>query len=302
MESRDSPAPQRSQSQRKKKPPQKVGFDLGAWLLFFGVTAAMIYGWQNRAEGHLTAEKGTGYWLGVAGGVTMLLLLLYPLRKKYRSWRILGSVPSWFRIHMVLGVIGPALIMYHCNFRLGSTNSNLALFSMLIVAASGVIGRYLYRKIHLGLYGEKLKIREMAAEALAVGDEIGRYVASSTEALNEIKAYEQRALAHPETLRGALWGLMVVSLRSGRSRRRLIRTTTAAIKTDARELRWTAATRRARLAGARSRINQYFRLVKKAANLAFYERLFALWHVLHLPLFFVLILTTVVHIVAVHLY
>jgi hypothetical protein len=282
--------------------PRSVGFDAGAWIMTISVTAAMVYGWQNRAEGHLTAEKGVGYWLGIVGGSLMLLLLLYPLRKKYRSWRILGSVPAWFRLHMILGVIGPALIMYHCNFKLGSTNSNLALYSMLIVAGSGIIGRYLYKKIHLGLYGEKLKIREMIGNAQSLMDEVSHYVVSAPGVLDEMKIYEQKALKHPESLFGSLWGLISTITRSGSSRRRLIRVTSNAIKADAKAQSWSASVRRARLAGSRGRLNQYFALVNKAAKLAFYERLFALWHILHLPLFFVLILTTIVHIVAVHLY
>jgi hypothetical protein len=203
---------------------------------------------------------------------------------------------------MVLGIVGPALIMYHCSFKLGSTNSNLALYSMLIVAGSGVIGRYLYKKIHLGLYGEKLKIREMVGGAQSLMDEISHYVVNVPGVLDEMKVYEQRALKHPETLFGSLWGLIAIGMRSGSSRRRLIRVTSKAIKADAKAQNWSASLRRSRLAGARGRLNQYFVLVNKATKLAFYERLFALWHVLHLPLFFVLILTTIVHIVAVHLY
>jgi hypothetical protein len=42
--------------------------------------------------------------------------------------------------------------------------------------------------------------------------------------------------------------------------------------------------------------------VRKAAAFAFYERLFRLWHVLHLPLFFILIMAAVIHIVAAHLF
>jgi hypothetical protein len=42
--------------------------------------------------------------------------------------------------------------------------------------------------------------------------------------------------------------------------------------------------------------------LQKAAALAFYSRLFALWHMMHLPLFFLLIVTALTHIVAVHLY
>ena len=33
-----------------------------------------------------------------------------------------------------------------------------------------------------------------------------------------------------------------------------------------------------------------------------YERLFSLWHVLHLPLFFMLVISGLVHVIAVHVY
>ena len=49
-------------------------------------------------------------------------------------------------------------------------------------------------------------------------------------------------------------------------------------------------------------IDLHFDAVRKAASLAVYERLFALWHLLHLPLFVMLVGAVVVHILAVHLY
>jgi len=45
-----------------------------------------------------------------------------------------------------------------------------------------------------------------------------------------------------------------------------------------------------------------FDAVRRVAELATYERLFSLWHLLHLPLFFMLLVAGVVHIVAVHVY
>jgi hypothetical protein len=42
--------------------------------------------------------------------------------------------------------------------------------------------------------------------------------------------------------------------------------------------------------------------VRNTATLGVYERLFALWHVLHVPLFILLVITAIIHVVAVHLY
>ena len=40
----------------------------------------------------------------------------------------------------------------------------------------------------------------------------------------------------------------------------------------------------------------------KASQLGFWERMFSAWHVLHVPLFFLLLVSGVIHVVAVHLY
>ena len=44
------------------------------------------------------------------------------------------------------------------------------------------------------------------------------------------------------------------------------------------------------------------RASRQVAEFGIYERLFSLWHVLHLPLFFMLLVTGIVHVVAVHVY
>ena len=52
----------------------------------------------------------------------------------------------WFNAHIFLGLYGPVLILYHCGYSLGAFNSNIALWSMITVAISGVIGRFLYNR------------------------------------------------------------------------------------------------------------------------------------------------------------
>ena len=128
------------------------------------VVVVLSIGWLNRDDNGLTPVSGVGYWLGIAGSGLMLLLLLYPLRKRLPSLQVIGTVAFWFRAHMILGVVGSALILWHANFRLGSINSSVALVTMLVVAMSGIVGRYLYRKVHLGLYGRKAEVREILAD------------------------------------------------------------------------------------------------------------------------------------------
>ena len=67
---------------------------------------------------------------------------------------------------MVFGVLGPTLILFHSNFSFGSTNSTVASLAMASVVLSGLIGRYLYARVHNGLYGQKAAVRELLARKL----------------------------------------------------------------------------------------------------------------------------------------
>jgi hypothetical protein len=82
----------------------------------------------------------------------------------------------------------------------------------------------------------------------------------------------------------------------------LIRDFEADIRDRARHEYWPDRERRDQLAEGRARIKRYHSALRRTAGLAVYERLFAAWHVLHLPLFYMLIFTALIHVVAVHLY
>jgi hypothetical protein len=49
-------------------------------------------------------------------------------------------------------------------------------------------------------------------------------------------------------------------------------------------------------------LNSYIDSMLKISGFAFYDRLFSLWHTLHMPIFFMLIITGFVHVWAVHYY
>ena len=52
---------------------------------FFSVTVVLVAGWFLPLDRYLSPRQGAGYWLGILGGSMMLLLLIYPLRKRFHS-------------------------------------------------------------------------------------------------------------------------------------------------------------------------------------------------------------------------
>jgi hypothetical protein len=266
------------------------------------LAAALVAGWLNREEEYLVPGSGAGYWLGIAGASLMLLLLLYPLRKRMRLGRVIGSVAFWFRLHMVLGLVGPALIVFHANFKFGSFNSNVAMVAMLTVAGSGIVGRYLYGKIHLGLYGRKAVVQELLVEAAALERSLGAELPGCDRIVAQMHAFADRAFAMRTGLLLGLFTLPALGLQAWFVRRRLRREAARIVRSEGKRRGWPRRLRAERLAAIVDLLRLYFAGVRQAAAFAFYDRLFGLWHLLHLPLFIILILAASIHVVAAHLF
>lgn len=265
----------------------------GLWLALGAVVAGLI----APIERYLTPQNGLGYGLGILGGSLMLLMLVYPVRKRVPALAMLGTVPFWFRLHMVLGIVGPLAILYHSNFSLGATNSNVALACMLIVAGSGLVGRYLYARIHHGLYGRHATLRELKADA----ENLRRH-SGVLRVLPGLVAEIERAeasISEPASLLvrpfTAAWRQRRESLRIGRvARHAIAMAATRSPALRAERERFSEATRRyveSRLMAAR-----------RVAEFESCERLFSAWHILHMPLFVMLVIVGTVHVVAVHVY
>jgi hypothetical protein len=272
-------------------------------LTFSIATVVILWiGWRDRNDAGLTPESGIGYWLGIAGSVLMLLLLLYPLRKRMRSLRVIGSVPFWFRAHMILGVFGPVMILWHANFTLGSINSNVALIAMLVVAASGIFGRYLYSKIHVGLYGRKAVVREILADAEALKRVVGASPLVADRVVAQLNDFARFGTFASKGILAGFVLLPVISWRGAVLRMRLVADARRVIALEGKRFGRSRWVRCQQLADVADLVTLHVAAVKKAAAFAFYERLFRLWHVFHVPLFFLLVIAAIIHIFAAHFF
>jgi len=263
---------------------------------------ALYFGWRFPTQRYITPERGLGYALGIVGGSLMLALFLYSARKRFRWLAFLGPIAPWFRFHMVLGILGPICILYHSNFSLGAANSNVALFCMLTVAGSGLVGRYIYSRIHLGLYGHKLTLGELrdGADGLRA---LSGTVSFLPELVVRLESVEKRLLSTGPKL--PILGFLKpvpVACKALIARWRLHRYVRKALRTAARTSRPIAWQRKPLKRAAYAYIDRRIAATRRVAELQAYERLFSLWHALHLPLIFMLIVAAVVHIVAVHVY
>lgn len=267
------------------------------------VVLVLWVGWLNRDDTGLTPVAGVGYWLGVAGSSLMLLLLLYPLRKRVRALRVIGPVTFWFRAHMILGVLGPVLVLWHANFRLGSVNSSVALVTMLVVAASGIIGRFLHSKIHLDMHGRKAKARQILANA---DDALGALIIADPRTADRLitglNGFAKLGTATPKGLLAGVVLLMLIGRRGAAARKRLVALAQHTIAVEGKRRGWSKKSQSQELAEVTDYVTEQIGTAKKAATFAFYERLFRLWHILHVPLFILLFIVALVHVFAAHFF
>lgn len=96
--------------------------------------------WSLKPGGSL------GRLYGMVGSGMMILMLLYSVRKRVRFLRSWGPLPVWLDLHIYLGVMGPLLIVLHSTFKVQGLVA-ISFWSMVAVALSGVLGRYLYMRI-----------------------------------------------------------------------------------------------------------------------------------------------------------
>ena len=277
-------------------------FRFGEAALYAALALLVLIAWQVSELGYFTSKDDLGYWLGVGGGVMMLLLFAYPMRKHLRFMHRWGPLKYWFVVHMVFGIVGPLLILVHSTFKVGSMNAAIALTCMIVVALSGIIGRFLYRQIHRGFLGEKSSLRELQLEAGFEQDAVkSRFHFVPTVELR-LLAFEAETLQGDATWVSHLRRVFVLPIRQRLVYARCRREADTALARIARHLGWSRSSLAQRQRRAHALLHDYLSSVVNVAQFEAYDRLFSLWHVLHIPFVYVLVVSAIAHVIAVHVY
>jgi hypothetical protein len=272
------------------------------WVFTLATAGGLAYAWTQRLEGHVVPYTGIGYGLGITGCLIMLALLLYPVRKYWRPMQRLGTVRAWFTTHMLLGILGPALVVVHSNFQLKSTNAAVAMGVMLTVVLSGLFGRYIYFKLNIGAGGQQAGVAELLRDAEAMHHVFGDDMQHAPDIEAELKAYEAESRRYRFSRLGSFRALLFFGGTTRRVRRRVLQDARQIISARALREHWDVETHAEKVAAALDHLEQYFATVKRATTLNFFVRLFRLWHILHTPLFFLLVIVAIGHVLAVHMY
>lgn len=229
-----------------------------------------------------------GQGLGIAAFAMFAFMWLYPIRKSVRAFSRLGSLATWLRIHVVVGLALPFVAAVHAGWRFQGL-VGLGYLSMVIVCASGVIGRWIYASMPRRRDGLDMSREEVVNRRRTLVTEIA--VRLDLTPLEVEHALE--SIQRSEPAKGALGSL-----------RRLI--TDPIVRARAlRALRraWLAP-RAGRAPLDRATLDQVLALAgqeiqygQQLQRLAFTQRIFHYWHVAHRPFAVTALVAVLVHVV-----
>jgi hypothetical protein len=170
--------------------------------------------------------------------------------------------------------------------------------AMLIVAGSGLIGRFLYSRVHRGYSGRKLEVRALLDEMHELGESLDRLGEVGAKIKTRLVPFENAAVVAGASFWNSAAAVISLGISTRLSQRQIKQDVSQAFVVLGANGKNAKLVRKELLL----RTSIYFSAVRRAGEFAFYDRMLRLWHILHLPLFFILIATAILHVVAVHMY
>ncbi|MBI5473752.1 MAG: hypothetical protein HY961_15545 [Ignavibacteriae bacterium] len=234
-------------------------------------------------EYHFMKPSGAySHGLGIIGASMIIVgVSTYSTRKRVRKFWSLGKLSHWLEFHIFLCLLGPTLVVYHTTFKAGGIAA-ISLWCMLSVAASGVIGRFLYVQIPRNIKGNELTEQEINGEL----DDLNRQLSASPLGVQVVKSIDESFAAISKsdklvTTIGLLFRLQSTKRHVRHSVREMIARS---------HLSHEQAKTFYKLASARAV------LLQKTVVLTQVEKLFFYWHAVHLPFTVIMFVALAAHV------
>jgi len=258
-------------------------------LSFGGLGYLFYYGWDYYSTPLIERPHHEMYWslkpggtfgrlYGILGAGLMTLMMSYSVRKRVRALRRTFPLRAWLDFHIYCGIIGPLFIVLHSSLKVTGIVA-LSFWSMVVVASSGVVGRYLYLQIPRRRSGAEMTL----AEANAMSEDLNAQLMSSYGVSDKaIRRIDQLASLSVDSDAGLLSILTSMPLASARLRWRVRGLTHRMSSSHRGEVQ--------RLLSDRAMLSRRILLWARL------QELFHYWHVLHKPFAIVMYIFAAVHI------
>lgn len=272
---------------RRRIKPIAYTFTLVAWL------ACLVDGYSyyttpiaerpHHADYRELRPAGSrGLLFGIIGASMMILMLGYTLRKRINGMSRWGALPYWLEAHIYFGVYGPLSIVLHTSFKIQGLVS-IAFWSMVCVAVSGVLGRYLYSQIPRNMRGDQMTLDEVRHSRDRLRAALRTDFGLSESAVAHLE--ESRKAGANEGAGRALLRIVILDMKRilGRERRVVI---------DGR-----GGQSHRQISQLNDVVKQMTMLDRRIQIWNQMQRLFHYWHVFHKPFAIIMYIVMTIHIV-----
>lgn len=223
--------------------------------------------------------------LGITGTLLMLgTEFIYSYRKEGLFKK--GSIKTWLRIHIATGLIGPAMVLWHADFRFPGLAGALT-YLTIIVVISGFIGRYIYRRLPRTIKGHSKSVADLKNEEERIEQELHRLLSGKPQkfqVLNEVRELTNNRRSAVATLWSATANYYID--------RRRIHHRLAGLGND----------EKAAVIELRDLIDRRLMLERSLKQLNASKKLLAKWNIFHKPLTLTMFAVIGIHVLSIFYY
>lgn len=214
-----------------------------------------------------------GQGLGVIGTFLIVFgVFIYIARKRYGFLEKMIRIKHLLEFHIFLCTLGPILILFHTTFKFGGIVS-IAFWSMVAIVMSGVIGRFIYIQIPRTIEGRELSIQEVKERRESIISDLQQSIKLDQNLLNLVLDSDA----------SRKWGIYTF-FTNWKKRKKI-----------ARELHSTGSDKE-KNKKILTLIREEMALTSRIGRLEQMQKLFRLWHVVHMPFAIIMLIIVIIHI------
>jgi uncharacterized protein YjeT (DUF2065 family) len=221
-----------------------------------------------------------GQGLGIIGSLMMIVgVSSYMIRKRSAALQRFGKLRNWLTFHIFLCTLGPFLVLLHTTFKFGNVAS-ISFWSMVVVVASGIFGRYVYVHIPKTTNGQFYSANDIIRAQAALGQRLG----------------EMTGLGQPEIARLLAGMPVATNIPAALAQTMRFQWNKRGLKDQFRERLMERGVQADQIVEALPLLVSQVELQLRRETLGPFVRAFGYWHVLHIPLALVMLAAFLIHI------
>ena len=271
-----------------------------ALLTLSGFIIITALSWITLSNTNFLVNSDFSYNAGLLGGFLMLVSVFYALLKRIKFIYAMGHNETWFYAHLVCGVLGTMIILFHTTFQIKSFNSAIAFICLLVVIVSGMFGRYICTLLSFKL---QLIYDRIAEHEL---DLINMFTRHNQSTDKQAKSHLSKLLATGMGKKNHWYSHLTLLIHLPKRALKFYLAVSSNLKslyrTVAERNHWNDFELKTSIKDGRKMARQYTRDIILLSLTQFASDMLSHWRTIHSSTLYLLTLTAIGHIVAVHMY